>query len=468
MTVLLINSPTREVPVVRDMAGGLGFDGGETVVLPPLDLAYMAATLIQKGHDARIIDADAEGLNAEAIYAELPGDLTAVVATVSLPSIHEDSAFLKELKRRTGKPVLASSGISHPPVLQELLEESEADLVLYGECDTVIHEILAGDSFTGTARLVDGQVKVEPNGAVQDLDSLPLPARQLLPNDRYRYDLLGTGRATTMQTTRGCPYSCGYFCPYPLVQGKKWRARSPEHVVSEIEDVVKNTGTQRIFFRDATFTLDKERAHEICRLVQERNLDITWWCETRVDCLDEELLRAMKAAGCIGINVGVETGDEEVMKTLAKKGLTVNKLKLIRDAAHEIGLKLHFLLMIGLPKETRQSIYETQKLLASLKPDSIGVCVITPYPGTPLYEEAEEKGWIESEDWTQFGGHSPIMHTDNLSTEELAQAHKMLLRAFKLSGLRSSAYDLYFKRWAHAGSPPAAGAAESTAGSAGV
>jgi len=434
------------------MAGGLGFDGGSSVVLPPLELAYMAATLVDRGVETTIIDADVEGLSAAEIHATIEAaGFDAILATVSLPNLLGDCAFLAGARERTSARILAKTGVSHPPVLKEILERSEADLCIWGECDTIIDEVITRDSTLGTAYLRDGELIVERNMVVENLDQLPIPARHLLPNDEYRYHLLG-GTVTSMQTTRGCPYSCGYFCPYPLVQGKKWRARSPEHVVREIEDVVVRHGIDRILFRDATFTLDQQRTSRICELILERGLNVRWWCETRVDCLTPELLTTMQAAGCEGINVGVETGDEEIMSTLAKKGLTLHRLGLIREAAREIGLRLHFLLMIGLPNETRKSIYETQRLLASLKPDSIGVCVITPYPGTPLHAEAVEKGWIETDDWARFGGHTPIMHTDHLSTAELDKAQRMLHRAFALgrrSPLRASVYDAYFKAWAN-------------------
>ena len=236
-----------------------------------------------------------------------------------------------------------------------------------------------------------------------------------------------------MQTSRGCPYPCSYYCPYPLVQGKSWRSRSPAHVVREIEDIARNYRIDKILFRDATFTLDKERVRNICGLIAEKKINISWWCETRVDCLDYELMRLMKEAGCRGMNIGVETGDPELMRKQAKAGLTIEKLNLIIKAARELKLKLHLLLMIGLPQETKGSLYKTYKLIRDLRPESIGVCIVTPYPGTALYEQARQKGWIESEDWTRFGGHYPVMHTDNFSAKDLSRAHRMIMYGFNLS-----------------------------------
>lgn len=454
MKVLLINSPTKDKLVVRDMAGGLGFDGAATVALPPLELAYMAATLLYKGCAARIIDSDIQDYKIDNIHRFIDDYRPdVIIATVSLPAFYNDCDFLKGIRRYSSIKLIAKTNISYPPILKEILEKSSVDLCIYGECDINIDKIISQEERNGTAYLKNGEIKIEESNLIDNLDELFLPARNLLPNEKYRYVLLGD-KVTIMQTSRGCPYPCSYYCPYPLVQGKRWRARSPEHVIREIEDIVNNYQIKKILFRDAAFSLDRNRAHQICNLIIEKRINISWWCETRVDCLDSELMQKMKQAGCLGMNIGVETGSPEVMETQAKIGMTLEKLNSVRKDAKELGLKLHFLLMIGLPKETKRSIYETYKLICDLKPESIGVCIVTPYPGTQLYQEAKEKGWIETEDWTRFGGHFPVMHTDNLSSADLLKAREMLNRGFCLSNrsslinwIKLKFLDSGFKRW---------------------
>lgn len=453
MRVLLINPPAKAQLIVRDMAGGLGFDGGNSVVLPPLELAYMAATLLNKGHEAKIIDSDVEDYQSDdvcQVVKEYQPDT--IIATVSLPTIYNDCSFLKDVRKHFSARIIVKTCIAYPSILKEILERSTVDLCIYGECDIDIDKIIAGEEKKGVAYLKNGELKVEENSIITNLDELPLPARHLLPNEKYRYVLLGD-RVTIMQTSRGCPFPCSYYCAYPLVQGKKWRVRSPEHIVMEMEDIIINHQIKKIFFRDATFTLDKKRTYQICDLIIQRNLKIEWWCETRVDCLNEKLMQKMKQAGCKGMNVGVETGDAEVLETQAKIGMTLEKLKTVRKTAQEFGLRLHFLLMIGLPDETKKSLYKTYKLINNLKPETIGICIITPYPGTPLFAEAKEKGWIETEDWTKFGGHTPIMHTDNLSSQDLLRAQQMFHQGFYLSRkgligrIISRLLDYRFKKW---------------------
>jgi radical SAM superfamily enzyme YgiQ (UPF0313 family) len=454
MRILLLNTPAREQKVVRDMAGGLGFDGGGSVVLPPLELAYMAATLLRKGHQVRLIDPDAENHTQADVFRMVEAfKPDAAIATVSLPTLYRDCAFIAELRAHLPGKIFAKTSIAYAGILKEIVAKSAADACIFGECELNIEGVVEGQERKGTAYMHAGEFKVEENSLIADLDALPLPARQLLPNDKYTYILLGD-KATTMQTSRGCPYPCAYYCGYPLVQGRKWRARSPEHVILEIEDIVRNHGIRKILFRDATFTLNKSRTHRICDLIIENKLEISWWCETRVDCLDEDLMGKMRSAGCLGMNIGVESGDPQVLEAQAKIGLTLEKLGAIRNTARELGLKLHFLLMIGLPDETKRSLYATYRLLDDLKPESMGVCIVTPYPGTPLYEEAAAKGWIESEDWTKFGGHTAVMHTDDLSVEDLKKTQGMLQRGFALRSsknplnrLRLWALNRQFRKW---------------------
>lgn len=133
--------------------------------------------------------------------------------------------------------------------------------------------------------------------------------------------------------------------------------------------------------------------------------------------------------------------------------MTLERLKTIRKMAYELGLRLHFLLMVGLPNETKKSLYRTYRLLSNLKPETIGVGVVTPYPGTPLYNEAKEKGWIETEDWTKFEGRTLVMHTNNFSLQNLKKARQILRQGFSLlrrnplNWIRSRLLDHHFKRW---------------------
>lgn len=441
MHIVLINSPSlARRPVSRSMAGGLGFDGGDHLLLPPLDLATMASSLRQVGESVELIDADPLRLDEAGVYRRLEGRTWDVLlATVALPTLDADAAFLAELRRRhPDAKVFAKTLIRDHRTLEALLGRSGADLVIHGEADLSIVDLVAGRSRKGCAWLGqdDGSdstsLRFEEGEPVTDLNRLPFPARDLLPNQQYVYPLLGSPVAT-LQTSRGCPYPCGYFCPYPLVEGVKWRSQSPERIAAEIKEIVERQGITKLYFRDATFTLNQERIERLCDLIVRAGWTLDWMCETRVDCLSDGLMEKMRAAGCVGILIGVETGDEAVMHHReGKKGLTVPRLAHVRDKARRLGIRLHFLLIVGLPKETRESIVATYDLIQRYQPDTIGVTIITPYPGTPLYEEALRRGWIDSMRWGDYGGHQVPMHTPQLSREDLITGKQFLEEGFAI------------------------------------
>jgi GT2 family glycosyltransferase/radical SAM superfamily enzyme YgiQ (UPF0313 family) len=433
--VALINTPSLATRAVsRSMAGGIGFDGGPAMLLMPLDLAVMAAALRDAGEMVSLIDADPLGLDVEATCRRLDGtSWDVLVATVSLPTVEQDAAFLRELRRRhPAARVFAKTLVREHAVLQQLLERSGCDLVIHGEADLSIVDLAHGRHRRGTAWLDGGTLRFEDAEPVADLDALPVAARDLLPGDRYVYPLLGAPVAT-LQTSRGCPYPCGYYCPYPLVEGVKWRAQSPERILAEMRAIVEGLGITKLYFRDATFTLNQGRIEKLCDLIVDAGWRLEWACETRIDCLGEPLLEKMRAAGCHSILVGVETGDEETMQHKeGKRGLTMSKLEHVREVTRRLGIRLHFLLIVGLPRDSRESIVDTYELIQRQEPDTIGVTTITPYPGTPLYAEAVAEGWIDTFEWQSYGGHQVPMHTPHLGREELVTGKRFLEEGFEI------------------------------------
>ena len=426
MKVFFINTPQDEVKLTRDMAGGLGFDATNATVLPPLDFAILASILRQKGHLVKIIDPEVSGLTSETVFSTCAKEHPDMIITsFSLPSLVSDAEFVVELKRRFGVKVFAKTGITFTPILKKFLLDSQADACLVGEPEHEIDAIIKGKTEKGLAFVKRGKLVMNMPQPVMDMNSLPLPARDLLDNGKYRYPLLGKN-TTIVQSSRGCPYACGYYCPYPLVQGKAWRPMSVDRVYEELADSVNKHKIKNVLFRDATFTRDQKRATEICQKIIDKKLKFSWWCETRLNCLNRDLLKLMKKAGCLGMNVGVETGDDEVMKKQGKPGVNLQMLKDIKGITDELGLKMHFLLLIGLPEETRKSLYSTFDMIRRLKPHSLGVTVMTPYPGTKLYDDAVKKGWIESTDWSRYSGNNINMHTDNLSSWEMKMYQKLI------------------------------------------
>jgi nucleoside-diphosphate-sugar epimerase len=432
LPTLLLNTPSLALRLNRDMGGGMGFVHDSSDRFPPLDLLSLGTTLKSKGWPVAIVDGGIHALEAPHICHLINREgIRAVVAEVNLPTFEADLLFLRELKRFTSARIIAKTALTEAHFHERLLREGEVDFVLTGECDLTIAEVLLGQDERGTARLKKGVFTAVPEERLTDLSQLPLPERSLLSHASYTYSLLPTG-FTTVQSSRGCPYSCGFYCPYPLTQGKSFRARSAQHVFAELKDCAAR-GLKSILFRDATFTLDKARVHELCELIRDAALDIQWWCETRINCLDDALLANMAAAGCRGINFGIESGDDEVLAKGAKQGVDVTKIKRVLAAVHAHGMHSHLLVVVGLPDETRASLAHTYDLLVQLPARSLGVTGITPFPGTDLWKLAVAKTWLEDLAWEHYGGNHTVMRTDHLSSADIRYAGQMLHDGFKLS-----------------------------------
>jgi len=417
--ILVINPPSKDKNVNRDMAGGLGFSGGEGVILPPLDLLSIVTSLRDK-NDVFFIDAIAEEKRINEIFDFiLDKKIDLVIGNLSLPTITEDISFYKKVKNLNEEiRVLVKTGINYEEILSKIILESGVDLVIFSECDFNIIDYIKGEEKSGTVKMINGKIifnKILERES--NLDLLPIPSRDLLKNNLYSFFLLEKP-VTTIQTTRGCPYPCGYYCPYPLVQGTKWRYMSAERVLEEIKSIV-DLGIKNILFRDATFTLDKKRILEICNLIIKDKLKIKWWCETRINLLDEELLLKMKKSGCVGINVGVETLDGELIKKQGKPGVSLEDVVKIRELARKINLKLHFLMIIGLPDENLDTLKNTFEYFIKLRPESAGFTLITPYPGTRMFDEAKKRKLIRNFDWNSFDGATSNMRTKYLTETEL-------------------------------------------------
>lgn len=456
MKILIVNPPSIDKNINRDMAGGLGYSAGDGVVLAPLDLLNIATTL-KENNRIIFVDAVAERIDDINYFLNIIREksIEAIVGNLSLPTIDEDIDFYKKIKEKNKSlKIIIKTGINYIDILKNVITQTKADKVIFTECDLNIGNYIEGTEKQGSVEIKNGRLKIYPaNKPILDnLDKLPIPARELTKIKLYKYLLL-PGTVTTMQTSRGCPYPCGYYCPYPLVQGTRWRNMSAQRVVSEMV-MIKKLGINNILFRDATFTLDMNRAKDICNLIIRKKLNINWWCETRINVLDENLIKMMKKAGCKGINVGVETMSENLIFSQGKPGVTINDVIRIRKAAKKNGLRLHFLMIVGLPNDDVSGLYDTFKYLVKLKPESAGFSVITPYPGTKMFDQAVEEGLLKNFDWKKFKGNISNMKTKNLSQKEiefgrwlLMASNNLLKRNYLIKNLGLNIVSIIFMVW---------------------
>ncbi len=410
----------------------------QTTVGPPMGIAYLAAALEAAGEPVALLDANAEGLGpapaAARILALRP---TFVGFTASTPTLGRCAAIARELRRCGYAGPLAVGG-PHPSAMTEqtLRDFPVFDVAVAGEAEGRIVALIqalrggrAPEELPGLAFFQHEEVRgTGPAPAPPDVDSLPLPARHLLPSGRYRSpDSL---HAQTVVATRGCPAPCSY-CAVPGMFGPRVRRRSPEAVADEVR-ALADDGADWVNFVDDTFTWDARWVVDLCDAFVARGLPerIGWQCLTRVDRVDDELLGALRRAGCRRVELGIECGTRQGLRTLRKR---VTREQIVRafDAAHEAGLETMALAMVNAPGEDRAGVRATWRLLRRLDPDQLQVSVCTPYPGTRLYEEAVRDGALRTTDWSRYSFlRSAVFDNGALSEGEALDAQRMLQLRF--------------------------------------
>jgi len=387
--------------------------------MPPLGIAWLAAVLRQNGFkDIVLIDSMANRYSNEQIVDLLKKEGPDLIG-ISFGTQIRFSAFdLARLIKKDFPKVPIVAGGPHPTLTsQDTLENiPEIDIIVRGEGEisflNLVKNIELGKDFSGVKgisfRNKNGEiVHNPPESPIHDLDSLPLPARDLLPIEKYdKTTTLSNKRTLNIMTSRGCPYWCVY-CSTSEQWGHQIRHRSPKNVVDEIELILKEYPfIEGIRFFDDVLTMDKKRVLLICDEIIKRKIDFVWECEVRANTVDEEIITAMKKAGCEFIDLGIESGSDRILKNI-KKGITVEQAieaaKIIKKAG--IGLKAFF--MHGLPGETYEDIKKTVFLSRYLyynlgvEGTTQGVSII--YPGTTLEAMAKEMGTLPKDfSWAKY------------------------------------------------------------------
>ncbi len=417
-------------------------------VLVPLGLAYIAAVLESEGNDVQIIDMNAEKVSDQRLQRRV-SDADLVGITGMITEYHQVLKLTNLIKEADTKVTVVLGGPLATTLPRELLQTSQADFVVIGEGERTIVNLLStmkhGDSLAnveGIAYREDSHIIVtKPVEPIADLDTIPFPARHLLDMGRYvqnqfhnfgsHLEGFGKIRSTSMITSRGCPYSCT-FC-FKDMWGYKWRGRSPESIVEEMEFLQARYGMNGFFFHDDTFVLDRKRVLDLCNLIKERKLNLVWGCNGRVNLMTKELLQAMYGAGCREIAYGIESGNQQMLDSL-KKNITLEQTRDTIRWTKDAGIRANGYFMIGLPGETKNAIRQTISFAEELDLDFYGFSLVTPLPGTELYYAALEKGLIQTDvtslkDW-DFNVNANL--TEDCSNEDLIAFQNEIFRKFTL------------------------------------
>lgn len=407
-----------------------------------LGLGYLAAVLEKGGYQVDVIDCQVSGISLEDYKKEIEKRKPDIVGVTSSTLTYKSGNKLIKAVREANPNCVTLAGGPHVTFWDDhALEECpELDMVIRREGEETILEVVQRieakqslkDVLGLTYRGLDGKIVRNPDRPyIEDLDSLPFPARHLWPMEKFTQyeDVL------YLAMTRGCVYWCEFCCTVRM-HGRAYRMRSAQNVVDELEYLYKTYGKTKFTFCDDAFTVDPERVRELCGEIKKRGLKIEWNCGTRVDMLTKDLLITMKDAGCISVWFGVESGTEEMLKAM-KKGITPELTEKTLGMVREVGLKPVPNVILGFPGETKKSAWDTIKFIEKVAPDMVGFYnVATPFPGTPLYDQVKANGWLRITDFDKYDTTRPIFETPQLSMKELGK-------------LREGAFHHYYLRRAY-------------------
>ena len=401
MRVLLIRPPARhtvesEVPEAVE---------AENLSYPPLALISIATFLrAQSDHEVAILDAQLDNLDYDQLKEKVAAwraDVVGITAfTVQLVDVHKTIQACKEV----GVPRVVIGGPHVNDFPQECRGLPGVDAVVKGEGQKPMLDLLAVWARGEVAQAIPGVI-AHPDDPVpqddvyfsNDMDEYPILDLTLVEYQRY-YDVMGEGGIfTTVISSRGCPYRCT-FCNTPR---HRYRVMSPGRVCDELESCI-GLGIREFYFVDDTFNITNKRVIELCDEILRRGLDIRWTVRFRVKGVDRPLLDKMKAAGCTRIQFGVEQGTEEGLLRL-KKDVTSREIENAFQLCREVGIRTVAYFMIGTPTErTREDVLDTIDYSIRLKPDFVMYNLLTPFPGTTLYDEGLRDGVLDVEPWLRF------------------------------------------------------------------
>ena len=455
MKILLVQPPPR-IP------------SHETIVVPPLGLAYLAAVLRRDEHEVEILDGFALQLGwdeYESAVAKAGAELIGITAMT--PVCDTSYRALRAARPHCRHLVLGGAHVA--AVKQRVFEDMpEIDFAMYGECENsfakVVKALEEGRDIGEMAGVITREKINPPAQFIENLDALPFPARDLLPTERYRYILSKGHGVTSMFTSRGCPYKC-VFCDKSTF-ASRWRARSADNIIAEMKEIVEKFGAKTIIIYDDLFTVDIKRVKAVCEGILREGLKIDWKCEGRVNIVDPEMLALMKRAGCSMIAYGVESANPVALEYLNKK-TTPEIVRQAFAATKKAGIRTMGYFILGIPVETYEDSLRTIDFAVSIGADYAQFSVLSPFPNTAMYNDAKARGWyaeVDAQNPMDKDLKRPVMLNENWNEEKLRDilrvAHKKfymrpkiilreMLSVRSLSTLRSKfSTALKLLRWA--------------------
>jgi anaerobic magnesium-protoporphyrin IX monomethyl ester cyclase len=412
----------------------------------PLNLAYLASYLIARGVSVSLVDYEIESFTPATFREKLIALKPCLIGFSCMTPTIKNGFAMAAMAKQYDEAIITVAGGCHANALPlATMEEFPAfDFLIYGEGEETLWELCkriqstdAGFGDIGGLVYRDGRRVIQnaPRPLIEDLDSLPFPARDLLNyGEQKGHSVRGFSnkiRSAELFTSRGCPIGCT-FCAIQATFGKKVRFHSVDRIRAELDQCISRFMVNHVIIADDTFSLNQKRAFEICDILG-RSAITSWNCDTRVDTVSEDLLRAMRESRCQKVAFGVESGSQRILDIIGKK-ISIEQVHNALYWAKKAGLKhIEGNFIIGSDcSETIEDIEQTIKLIRELPWTFVSVTIIVPYPGTPVYDAMKSKGYIFSNDWEDFVmfGKNPRWRTDHFSSEDLLRLQKNITRRF--------------------------------------
>lgn len=437
MKILLLNPPAAEgIKVVRE-GRCMQREGAWTAVWSPVSLATIGAILEKEDFEVRLNDCIVEDIDfnkLDEIIRNFKPSL--IICNTATPSIKSDLKVASLAKSINPEIKIAFFGIQVTALPDDCFKiESQIDFIIRGEPEITALELALSFKNNKPYEGIDGLsyqkedriIHNKERKPIQDLDSLPFPAWNLVKIGKYRLPF--SGRPFLLITTgRGCPYHCN-FCAAGTYYGKGLRLPSVKRVVDELAWVQNKFKVRDFLFWSESFTINKNFAEGVCDEILKRGLKIKFVCNSRVTGIDRELMLKLKEAGCWMIGYGVESASQEILDR-ANKQVRVENIKEAVRWAKEAGLEVTAHIILGLPGETIENIKKTVQLCIDLDIDFMQVYCAVPFPGSKLYQEAQKNGWIKETEWASFEQNFSVMDLPTISHWEVIKWRSWAFRKF--------------------------------------
>lgn len=431
-------------PPYERIARGYEFVKLVTNQAPSLGLLHLAAAVRLHGYEPRIIESDIFNLTVEQVVEQVVRDRPAFVGiTMFTVGVWGAAEIARKIKFQLPDTVIIVGGPHISSMAEETMERfREFDYAVIGEGEEILINLLdalqtgeAVDKIPGLVYLRRGeiidQLHVAPKHPItKDMDRLPMPAWDLLPDfpRAYRAALYDypAGPVASIAASRGCPFHCK-FCDTSTF-GAAVRAYSAQRVFEIMQHLQQNYGIRHIMFVDDLFTASRKRTTELCELIIDSGMQMTWSCASRVDVVKPDLLSLMKRAGCWEISFGLESGSNELLQKMDKSADLARSREAL-EWTHRAGIRSKGLFMLGYPGENAETIAATKAFVREVPLTIMNLTKFTPYPGSPIYRDLYGTR-IREDHWQKMNGMNFLWAPEGMTIDRVNREYRAVLRAF--------------------------------------